>query len=52
MVSSLWDGVHIVAVVRNLPIITTLRLRYRSVGSEGEPVEPELLGGLFLSVGE
>jgi hypothetical protein len=33
-------------------VIMALRLRYRSLGMRRDPVEPELLGGLFLLAGE
>jgi hypothetical protein len=33
-------------------VITALHLRYHSLGMRRDPVEPDLLGGIFLLAGE
>lgn len=40
------------SVFRNLSFITALRLRDRALGIGRDPGELDLLGGLFLVVGE
>ena len=38
--------------VSDIIVIMALRFRYRSLGVGRDPVEPELLGGIFLLAGE
>ena len=52
MVSSLEDPAQISTLFGNIPFITALRLRYRSLGIGRDPAGPELLGGFFLLAGE